>query len=145
MIEYKAMCFKPVSAVILTLFVIVNVRMDECHAKFAWEFHCGTWNMQGAQVGELPSWSRLSKFLGYGYGTNSSEVPISVMALQESGELPPPTARFLSNPDVHFMVNTRQSVQATDRITEYEWPTGSTSRTGPTYETQRTNLAVLSL
>lgn len=153
------MFYKSSTVLILTLLAIVQV--EKCDARFAWEFHCGTWNMQGAQEGGLSSWSRLSGVLGR--GANDNEEPISVMAIQESGEAPPYTARFLSDPNVHFMYNMRQNIQPTDSVTEYEWPTGSTSRPGPTYylyhcsintqveldrgtyETQRTNLAIVSL
>lgn len=153
------MYIKQLLATILIQLAIINILVGNCCATFAWEFHCGTWNMQCAQDGWLSSWSRLWTVLGR--AIEADEEPIPVMALQEAGEAPPYTARFLSEPNVHYMYRT--DIVATDNVREYLWETGTRSRRGLTYyiyhvsintqveldrgsyEAQWTNLAIVSL
>lgn len=158
------MFFKLILASILILNIgIINVHCAKCFVRFAWQRHCGTWNMQGAQEQGLSSWSRLSGVLGR--SVSDDEDPINVMAIQEAGEAPPHTARPTQAQDQPPVSRSYgpHSGDITDRVVEYEWPTGSTSRPGPTYylyhctintqleedggrlDTQRTNLAILSL
>lgn len=124
-IDLKKMDFKLVCSLI-SLVIINSVSSQD---ERAYDYHVGTWNMQGSGGGAAGSnkWSTIRGMLVVNYNQGQ----IYALALQESGS--PPTDPVNTESRGRRMYNTIGVQGYPDIVEEYVWTTGTSTRPGLRY------------
>lgn len=135
-------------------FLLVIHRASAQVVRNAYEYHVGTWNMQGSRsaITESSKWRSLENYLTDNVQENGE--PITVFAVQECGATPENAFHIHPYPPV---TNLHDGIRIGDWVDERTWQarnSGVTTNSRDLYiyhcvhtfglESQRTNLAIVS-